>query len=113
MSERRKHTKTGALLAGGALLAWLLLRGGSGFGFGRKGGGAETSERRVRIRVAADGITADGAAVTLDEAVAIAHDAGGADLFATGAARQGTVDDLIAALRDAGVSLWIVGAGHA
>lgn len=112
--DRRKHARTGALLAGGALLAWLLLRGGSGFGFGGgKGGGARGAERRVRLRVSDAGISADGVPVSLDEGVAVAREVGAADLFATGAARQGTVDDLINALRDAGVDLWIVGAARA
>lgn len=103
MSDRSGRTKQGVALAGGALLAWLLLRGGGGTGGGRRGGSG--APRVVRLRVAADGITADGAIVTHDEAVALARAAGRAELTATGAARSGTVTDLVAALRASGVEL--------
>jgi hypothetical protein len=112
-NERRRHRKTGALLVGGALLALLLMRGsGWGLGSGGKSGKSGKVARRVRIRIDAAGITADGIPSTIDEAVETAIAAGAADVFVTGAARQGTFDDLIAALREAGVEVWIVGAHH-
>ncbi len=109
--DRRKHAKMGAALAGGALLAWLLLHG-SGFGFGGGGSATAGTGRRVRLRIDAKGITADGESATIEEAVAVSRRSGAADVFATGAARQGTVDDLIAALRDAGVKVWLVGGAY-
>lgn len=112
-SSSGKHRKTGAMLAGGALLAWLLLRG-SGFGLGAKGGRPSgNTARRVRLRIDNIGITADGVPSTIEEAVEAAKRTGAAEVFATGAARQGTFDDLVAALRAAGVHLWIVGGAHA
>lgn len=110
--DRRKHGKTAAVVGGGVLLAWLLL-GGKGWGRGDKRGATGTEPRRVRIRISDAGITADGALVTSDEAVAAARRTGAAEVFATGAARQGTVDDLIAGLRAAGVDVWRVGGSHA
>jgi hypothetical protein len=103
MSDR--NTKKGIALAGGALLAWLLLRRNSGLGLGDRGDAAGNAPSVVRLRVAANGITADGVAVTHDEAVALARATGSAELTASGAARSGAVTDLIDALRAAGVSL--------
>jgi hypothetical protein len=50
---------------------------------------------------------------SIEETVDVARIAGSADVLATGAARQGTVDDLLAALRDAGVTVFRVGAHRA
>ncbi len=111
-ADRSKHGKTAAIVGGGALLVWLLL-GGKGWGRGGKRGAAGTEPHRVRIRVSDAGITADGAPVTIDEAVAIARKTGAAEVFATGAARQGTVDELYAGLRAAGVDVWRAGGSHA
>lgn len=111
--DDHKHRKTAAMLGCGALLVWLLLRGeGWGTGSGRPGGAARPEARRVKIRISDTGITADGAPVTADEAVAAARRTGAAELLATGAARQGAVDELLAALRAAGVEVWQVGGGH-
>lgn len=107
----RKHGKTAAVVGGGALLVWLLLRG-EGFGFSRKPSRA-TSARRLRIRISDVGISVGGEPATFDEAVARGRAAGSAEVFATGAARYGTVEDLIAALRDAGVQVWDVGDARA
>lgn len=111
--DDRKHGKTAAIVGGGALLAWLLMRG-KGWGVASKGAASSAGpERRVRIRISESGVSVDGSPVTLDEAVAIARKAGGAEVFATGAARQGTVDDVIAGLHAAGVDVWRVGGSHA
>lgn len=111
MSDRKDSTKKGVALAGGALLAWMLLRGnGGGFGFGRGGSGGVgggTAGARVKIRVSDAGIAVDGVPTTQDEAVELAVAAGAAEVRATGAARSGTVSDLIAALKAAGVHLWL------
>ena len=109
----RKHGKTAALVGGGALLVWLLMRG-TGWGVGGQLGATTAGpKRRIRIRVSGAGVSVDGAPVTVDEAVAIARKASGAEVFSTGAARQGTVDDLIAGLHAAGVDVWRVGGSHA
>ncbi|MCA9675602.1 MAG: hypothetical protein KC464_11245 [Myxococcales bacterium] len=108
-NHRRRR---GALLAGGALLALLLTRGsGWGLGSGGKRGKGRASQRRVKIRIDDTGITVDDSPATLEQAVDAASEAGAADVFATGAARQGSYDDLLRTLRDAGVRVWIVG-GH-
>jgi len=113
MSDRHDTTKRGVALAGGALLAWLLLRGhGRGIGLGSSRGGRAggRSRRSVAIRISADGIRVDGVPATHDEAVARAVSAGAAEVMATGAARSGTVTDLIAALTAAEVDLQIADA---
>lgn len=108
-----KRSKTVAVVGGGVLLAWLFLSGkGWGLG-GKRGHGAATEPRRVPIRVSDRGITADGVPATIDEAVAAARRTGAAEVFATGAARQGTFDDLIAGLRAAGVEIWRAAGSHA
>ncbi len=115
-ATREKRGGKGVLIAGAALAALLLL-GGSGWGlssgWGRKGGGSGGKATRVRIRIDAAGITADGVPSSIEETVDIARTVGTADVLATGAARQGTVDDLLAALRDAGVTVFRVGAHRA
>jgi len=106
-----------ALAGGGAALLWLLLRGGGGFGLGGKGGGAGSESKgtakpvppRANVRVAADGITVDGVPTDVAGAAAIVKERGHADVLATGAARQGIVDDLLKALRATGAEIWIVG----
>ncbi len=103
-----------ALVAGGGALLWFVLRRGGGFGLGGKGwgrtkaAGSSTSEP-VRIRIDQIGISIGGQATDIAGAVAAAKAAGGARVVPTGAARQGTVDDLIEALRAAGVIVWMGG----
>jgi hypothetical protein len=115
--------KTGrnlALVGGGAALLWLLLRGGSGFGLGDKGDGAGSDDKgtstpkrpRAKVRVDADGLSVDGQRTDIPGAVALV-DGREAELFATGAARAGTVWEVETALRAAGVHIWRVGAAHA
>ncbi len=110
--DRRKPDRSAAVIGGGALLAWLLLRG-EGWRLGRRRRDPGAATRRVHLRVSDVGITADGVPVTVEEAVATARAVGAAEVRATGAARQGTVDELLAALRDAGVQLWDAGAARA
>lgn len=116
----RDDDKTGrnlALVGGGAAFVWLLLHGGGGFGFGRGGGGLGKAAAAgngpapapVKVRVAADGISVDGQPTDVDGAAALVKARGAADVLITGAAKQGTADALVAALRATGATLWIQG----
>ena len=99
-----------ALVAGGGALLWLVLRRGGGFGLGGKGKGTGSSNGQpVQVRIDSDGISVDGRSTDVAGVVTSAKAAGGARVFATGAARQGTVDDVIEALHAAGVAIWIGG----
>lgn len=103
-----------ALVAGGGALLWFVLRRGGGFGLGGKGwgrgkGSGSSTGEPVRVRIDSAGIKVDGQPTDITGAVTAAKAVGGARVFATGAARQGTVDDLIAALRAAGVTIWMGG----
>lgn len=106
----RERRRTGAMLAGGAALAFLLLRG---FGLRGRSGTKDRQPRRVRLRVDANGISASGAPSTIQHVVDVARRVGAAEVFATGAARQGTLDELVRALRSAGVDVWMTRGGHA
>ena len=113
----RDNDNTGrnlAIVAGGGALLWFVLRRGGGFGFGGKGwgrgkGAGSSPGEPVRVRIDSSGISVDGKSTDLAGAVEAAKSVGGAQVFATGAARQGTVDDLVAALRAAGVTIWMGG----
>jgi hypothetical protein len=109
MSERSDRTKKGVALAGGAFLAWLLIRGGGGRGVGR-GVVSGRAGPPVKIRISDDGIRLDGVPASQARAVELAVAAGGAEVTATGAARSGTVTDLLAALKVAGVDVRVSGA---
>jgi len=113
MARREDNTgRNVALVAGGGALLWFFLRRG-GFGLGGGGGkgpGSSTRER-VRIRIDAAGISIAGQPTDIAGAVAAGRESGGATVFATGAARQGTVDDVLAGLRAAGVPVWFGGSG--
>jgi len=110
---RRRVTLWSALLALVAAGA-AYLRCGSGFGLGGLGGrggfggddGAPrgaVSERRCAIRIAAAGITVDGAPRTRDQAIAACKTArGGVDIYLTGDARHGDARELGEALAAAG-----------
>jgi hypothetical protein len=103
-----------ALAAGGGALLWFFLRRGGGLGFGGKGRptAASSTARRVGIRVDQAGISVEGRRTNVAGAVGAARATGAATVLATGAARQGTVDDLLAALRDAGVKVWMTTGGR-
>lgn len=113
-----KNDKTGRnvlLAASGAGLLWLLLRRGGGFGLGSGRGDGEGASTTglVNIRVDALGISIEGRPADLAGAVEAAKQAGRADLVITGAARTGTVNDLLAGLDAAGVKYAAKGVGHA
>lgn len=111
-----------ALVGGGAALVWLLLRGGGGFGLGRGDSGAATSGAaaattpklpRANVRVNSLGIFVDGIFTDVPHAAAIVKERGEADVLVTGAARSGTADDLMKALRATGAKLYVTGYRHA
>lgn len=105
---RRRVTLWTALL-GLVAAAAAYLRCGNGLGIGG-GAGGEGSDRQVltapqrcAIRLTASGLTADGKVMTREAAVAACRTAPGVDVYITGDARHGDREDLIAALREAGV----------
>ena len=111
MARRGSHTGTLALVAGGGVLAWLVLRGGRGFGLGGGGGaddGSAGSLPPCRLRLDEKTLTLDGRVVSRDEAVATCRAARSAEVLVTGDAIAGVADQLLAALRAAGVSIGIV-----
>ncbi|MCA9678212.1 MAG: hypothetical protein H6709_10590 [Kofleriaceae bacterium] len=96
-----------ALAAGGGALLWWLLRQGRGWaGAGRAVSPPVPAVQPVRIRVDQAGISIEGRPVSVVEAVAEARSVGAAIVMPTGAARQGTLDVLLTALRDAGLPVW-------
>ena len=107
----RKQNNTGrtiAVIGGGALLAWLLWRGrGKGKGKGKSSGGDgghNSAPVIVRIR-GSDPIELDGVSSDLATTVARARAAGATRVFATGDARHGWINQVIAALKAAGVAI--------
>jgi len=122
MANRDPDNHTGrsvALVGGGALLFWLLFRGrgwglgGNGAGTGAAGTGAAgttaaaDSEARPRCQVfiRAHQIDLDGVPTDLPAVVARCRASGGADVRATGGASVQAVEDVLRALRAAGVSV--------
>ena len=91
--------------------------GGSGVGGGRRaigtsdGSGSGAAIPRCALRVDATGIALDDRAVSIADAVAACHRAGGAEVLVTGDARQGTWDALRAALDAAAIAFHTRGAG--
>jgi hypothetical protein len=117
-SENGRTGRTLAIVGGGALLLWWLLRGGgggigSGSGSGLAAGAAVPA--RVNGRVDAGGISVDGQPMDVAGAAAAVAKRGQANVIITGAARVGTVDDLLTALRATGAQLYVQspGGGHA
>jgi len=130
MSRRRQQRGSGgrlliwAFVLGLLVAALMYLRCGEGLGFGPGGGDdddngrAEKKQemrpavsepvRRCQLRVDAKGVTLDGKLSEIDAAVAACKDSGGgAELTATGAAKYGTVEELKAALDEAGVPVLV------
>jgi len=93
------------------------LRCGNGWGIGGWSLGAQGPERhissvakpRCMIRVSARGITVDDKPKTRDEAVAACKETDGAIVTITGDARQGTWDELKAALDAANIKIYTRG----
>lgn len=124
MAERDRDNSTGrtvAVLGGGALLVFLLLRGkGWGLGLGGTAGASgdghageapastEAPPSRCKVRVDSTGLQLDRAPTELDAIVTRCRAAGAADVLVTGAAIQGVVDRLLQALRDAGVVVHVL-----
>lgn len=106
-----------AIVGGGALLAWLLLRGGSGFGLGGGGGGAGLEAPGdgatvpaagaalppCRVRIRASAIELNGAPSDLAATVVACRATGGAELTATGDAIVGLITRTVQALEASGV----------
>ncbi len=113
VSEARSHTgRNVAIVGGAAVLAWLLLRG-AGWRLGGRsdaaGSGAATptpppSPCRVWIR--STGLEVDGQLVDLPTLVRRCQVAGRADVRATGAAIVRTIDEVMDALRRAGIVVY-------
>jgi hypothetical protein len=109
--------RTVALVGGGALLVWLLLRGkGWGLGEGKGGTGTEApgtgaieapAEHRhpCQVFVRASRIDLDGAPADLPTIVAHCRAGGKAHVQSTGGARVKDVEDVISALQAAGVTV--------
>ena len=117
MADRNDKNKTGrtvAIVGGGALLLWLLLRGrawgvgdGTAAGTGSQANAATDAQpTRCRVRIDADGIELDGAPTDLDTMTARCRAVGAADVHATGAAITGVVAEVVNRLRAAGVDVW-------
>ncbi len=110
MSDRESRTgRTALALGGGALLAWLLLRGAGwlpGRGHGA-GGDGPTRPRPAgppcRVHLDEDGIELDGVRSDLPRTVSRCRVAGIAEVTATGAAIVGAIGEVLTLLRDAGV----------
>ncbi|HWO21787.1 MAG TPA: hypothetical protein VNO30_23620 [Kofleriaceae bacterium] len=93
-------------------LGGLGLGKGKGEGEGPGSGSAQgllspvdAGPRRCEVRVAASGITVDGKATTVEEAVAACKTAAGAEVLLTGGARAGDWDDLKAAFERAKIEI--------
>ena len=113
---KREHNSAGtlALIAGGGALAWLLLHGG---GFGLGGGSSEASDAPppagpCHLRLDSRALTLDGREVTSDDAIASCRASGRAELLITGDAIAGVADQLVAALKRAGVAVAIKNPTH-
>ncbi len=111
MANRNDKDSTGravAIVGGGALVLWLLLRG-KGVGLGDAA--AATTDRTptpppCRVRIDGDGITVDGERADLATTIARCGAAGSADLRATGDAITGVIAEVVQTLERAGVRVW-------
>jgi hypothetical protein len=122
--KRNNTGTTVAIVGGGALLLWLLLRGegwgfggdgGDGQGDGGHGGGAPGSDdaptgkaapARCRVRIDGTGMQLDGVPSDLPTITDRCRAAGAADVHATGAAITGVIAEVVHALKAAGVNVW-------
>ena len=117
MSEAQSHTgRNVAIVGGAALLAWLLLRG-SGWQLGGRGEAAgndattptpspSPSPSPCRVWIRSTGLDVDGQIVDLATLVRRCQLAGRADVRATGAAIVRTIEEVMDALRRAGVVVY-------
>jgi hypothetical protein len=110
-----RHTGTIALVAGAGVLAYLLLRGGRGAGWGGAGTGDDIAgEAKPRtwchVRLDGKGLSLEGRPVSKDEAIAACRAADAAEVLVTGDSIAGAVDDLLISLRRAGVRMFVRGA---
>lgn len=117
---RRRVTVWSALLALVAAAAAYLRCGGSfglfGLGTGGDGGGGSAIERAAppraprapcEIRLSANGITVGGDAMARDAAIDACKASGKAALVVTGDARHGDREELVGALRAAGIHVTV------
>ena len=121
MAERHSNSHAGrtvAVVGGGALLLWLLLRGkGRGLGGGEGGTGAAgagtgaTTEAPSQVRpvcqvfIRSRRIDLDGVPADLPTVVTRCRAGGRADVRATGGASIQAVEDVVRALQEAGVTV--------
>ena len=114
MSTSQSHTgRNVAIVGGAALVAWLLLRG-TGWRLGRSDGNGNDaatplpspSPRSCQVWIRSTGIEVDGQLVDLPTLVRRCQVAGRADVRATGAAIVRTIDDVMVALRRAGIVVY-------
>lgn len=124
MAKRTPNNHAGrkiALVGGGALLLWLLLRGkglrlgngagGTGGGTGDGGGAGATIEARAELRQPCEvfirmrGIDLDRVPADLATIVARCRASGKAYVRATGGARVSDVEDVFRALQAVGVTI--------
>lgn len=107
MATRRHTGRTVALLGGGALAAWLLLRGkGWRGGSNAEAGGPTRANARAVVWIRSDRLEIDGVVADLASVVARARAVGKAEVHTTGGAIEHVVRDVLTALRAAGVTLY-------
>lgn len=108
MAARRHTGRTVALLGGGALAAWLLLRGkGRRVGGGNAEAGAPArGDARAVVWIRSDRLEIDGVVADQATVVARARAVGKAEVHATGGAIEHVVRDVLTALHAADVTLY-------
>jgi hypothetical protein len=111
MARRDTRTaRTVALVGGGALLAWLLLRGGKGWRVAHGGadsqiaGTADASP--CQVHVGEDHIRVDGQPAALAAAIVACQARGRAEVTASGAAIIGAINEVVVRLKEAGVRVY-------
>jgi len=113
VTESRSHTgRNVAIVGGAALVVWLLLRG-TGWRLGGRGelgtSNPETrapSSRPCQVWLRSTGLEVDGERVDRSTLVSRCQAAGRADVRATGDAIEHTIQEVIEALRRAGVVVY-------